>query len=108
LAYFWQFQTAIIYEICYLSVQMPEVFFSNITDAQWKGDVEKRAARRRAVNMLSEYDEEMSMVKKFIDQYDIKTSPEEFKKIDSSVEYAKQFRTANRDQYIAIRNALIQ
>jgi len=107
-AYFWQFQVAALTEICYLLVQNPELFFSKITDEQWQSWSALKQTRRAALEELAKYDEEMAQVWEFRKKNRITASDEENNSIDQSIEFAKHFYSANKDKYIAKRNALLQ
>jgi len=107
LAYFWQFQFAIIAETSYVIVNNPELFFSRITEEQWQAYRSRTEAIVKAVSELAQYDEEMAALEDFRIKSRI-TSKEEWEKSNVSLESAIQFRISNRDKYIARRNALLQ
>jgi len=108
LAYFWQFQRAIIAETAYIIDQNPELFFSKITEEQWQAFVNRQSKCIKAIRELAKYDEEMAVVFQMFNQNRVFSSEEEKASIDSSIESAKQFRIAQKDKFISRRNALIQ
>jgi len=108
LAYFWQFQVAILTEISYLLVQNPELFFSKITDEQLRGYGEKSPGIYGALNKLAEYDEEMAELRDFLNGLSITTSTSEWENICQSRELHIQKRLEHKDMFIARRNALLQ
>jgi len=108
LAYFWQFQNAIIVETSYIIAQNPELFFSKITEEQWNNYRTRYASSYNAISKLSKYDDEMAALLDLTLQYKVAASVEESKSSNATIESAKQFRTANKDKYIAKRNALLQ
>jgi len=107
LAYFWQFQFAIIAETSYVILNNPELFFSRITEEQWQAYRSRNEAIVEAISELAQYDEEMATLEDFRIKTRI-TSQEEWDNSDVTLESAKQFRIANKDKYIARRNALLQ
>jgi len=107
-AYFWQFQVAALTEISYLLAQNPELFFSKITDEQWQSWAVLKQTRRAALEELAKYDEEMAQVWELRKKNRITASDEENNSIDQSIDVAKQYYIANKDKYIAKRNALLQ
>jgi len=108
LSYFWQFAYAIIVETSYLLVQDPDLFFSKITEEQWQNYRNKYTPVYRAIEELSKYDEEMSALMSIIIKYKAASTKDEARTVETTMESAKQFRIANRDKYIARRNALLQ
>jgi len=108
LVYFWQLQHAVNTEIAYILAQNPELFFSKITEEQWKAFVKRTTAKTKALRELAKYDEEMAAVFEVFNQTRSFSSDEEYERTNSSIESAKQFRIANKDKYIARRNALLQ
>lgn len=108
LASFWQFEYANIFEINYIIAQNSALFFSKISEEQWKFFCQSKAAGISAIKELAKYDEEMASLLEFRNKYTPFSSDEEREKIDSSIESAKQFREANKDKYIALRNAMLQ
>jgi len=108
LAAFWQFQNAIIVETSYLIAQNTELFFSKITDEQWKSYLKRLRSTTKAVEKLAMFDPEMVVLRDFKQQFSIKPSEEERDAVYSSCKAAKSFVKANNDKYMARRNALLQ
>ncbi len=107
LVYFWQLQHAVNTEIAYILAHNPELFFSKITEEQWKAFRKRTTEKTKALRELAKYDEEMAGVLEHCDRTKLLPS-EEYERANSSLESAKQFRIANKDKYIARRNALLQ
>ncbi len=105
-AYFWQFQNAILRETKYLLSKNADMFFNKISDAQvaefdrrWDNFID-------AVKVLSESDDEMRLV---LDNTYIPSNREEFDNMYySSKEAAKEMYKSNKFQFIERRNALLQ
>jgi len=108
LTYFWQFQNAVIAETSYILAQNPELFFSHITEEQWQQYLKRTDEKNKAMRELAKYDEEMATVWEIFSQNLPVSSPEELSKVSASIESEKQFRIANKDKFIARRNALLQ
>jgi len=108
LAYFWQFQYAIIAETDYIISHNVDLFFSQITEDQWLSFYQNLEADRAAIEILAEYDADMSAFKDFIDKTRVTSSDKEKEDILTSIETSKQFFAANREKQYAIRNALLQ
>lgn len=108
LALFWQFENAIVYETHYNLANNSELFFSKITEKQWRNFCQRRSTRINAIKELAQYDEEMAALLEFCTKNRVSKSDEERNARDSSIECAKQFYIANKDKYIAKRNALLQ
>jgi len=108
LAYFWQFQNALIIETAYIIAQNPELFFSKITEEQWQSFIKRANEKNKAIGELAKYDEEMAAILEIFNQTKAIASKEEKVMLDSSFELTKQFTIANKDRYIAKRNALLQ
>jgi len=108
LAYFWQFRNAIIIETGYIIAQNPELFFSKITEEQWQAFVKRTNEKNKAMRELAKYDEEMTAVLDIFNKNRALSSDEEKAKVSASIESEKQFRLANKDKFIAQRNALLQ
>jgi len=107
LSFFWQFQHALIDEGIYILSQNPELFLSKITDEQWQEWAVVKRTRLVAFKELAKYDEEMAQLWEVI--FASKPmSVEDGRRIDQSLEVAKQFYTANKSNYAAMRNALLQ
>jgi len=107
-AYFWQFHNAIVCEMSYLVAQNPELFYSKITDEQWQAFNDRFGMIVDIVEELSKYDEEMLQLWEFGSKYKPYASDEEIISSNQNIETAKQFHIANKDKYIARRNALLQ
>ncbi len=109
LAIFWQFQYAVLCEFGYIMSNNPELFYAKITEDQWQAYVLEINALNKAINELAKYDEEMAQVLAFRDKNKVFTSIEDNNtNFFQSKESAKQSRIANKDKFIAKRNALLQ
>jgi len=108
LAYFWQFQYAIVSEMSYVVSSNPEIFFSKITEEQWQEFISRFWTIVNTVEKLADYDDDLSQLWKFRNKYNTQSSDEQTKLVNQTKETAKQFRIANKDKYIARRNALLQ
>jgi len=108
LAYFWQFHYAIVFEMSYLVAQNSELFYSKISNEQWQAFNARFGMMAKIVEELSKYDEEMSQLWEFRNKYKPYASDEEISSSNQNIESAKQFHIANKDKYIARRNALLQ
>jgi len=108
LTYFWQFQHAIVVETSYVISQNPELFFGKITEEQWQAYTKKTNEHNKAIRELAKYDKEMADVLELFNQTRVYSSDEEKTVVNTSIESAKQFRIANKDKFIAHRNALLQ
>jgi len=108
LTYFWQFQNAIIVETSYIFAQNPDLFFRKITEEKWQQYVKRANEKNKALRELAKYDEEMASVLEIFNQNRAWSSEEEKTKVSSSIESSKQYRIANKNKYVAMRNALLQ
>jgi len=108
LAYFWQFQNAIIKETYYIIVQNPELFFSKITEEQWQQYIKRTNEKNKALRELAKYDEEMATVLEIFNQNRVVSSDEEKARVSASIETHKRHLIANKDKFIANRNVLLQ
>jgi len=105
-AYFWQFQYALLVETGYLLVQNPELFFSKISEEQLFEYGNIAQVIYDAIDELSEYDEEMAELRAFKDKLSFTTSRSEWKNICQSREVHIQKRLEHKDMFIA-REAVI-
>jgi len=108
LAIFWQFQYAIIVETIYIISHNVDLFFSQITEDQWQSLFQKFEANRAAIEILAEYDLDMSAFKDFMDKTRVTSSDKEREDILTSIETSKHYFVANKEKQFAIRNALLQ
>jgi len=108
LTYFWQFQYALLVEIDYLLAQAPDILFSRISEEKWLYSRARVKYTYEAIQALSEYDEEVAVLYKEIQSKPKYSSIEEFDAANRTIEEAKQFRIANKDKFIARRNALLR
>jgi len=108
LAYFWQFQNAMIIETAYIIAQNPELFFNGISEEQWQSFITRANEKNKAMSELAKYDEEMATVLGIFNQTKSIASEEEKVKLNASFELSKQFNIANKDRYITKRNTLLQ
>jgi len=107
-SYFWQFHYAIYCEMACLLAQDPHLFFSKITEEQYEFFHQRFLHLIKAMETLAQYDEEMATLNEFRNKTRLSSSREEWEKNNSTLESAKQFRIANKDKFIARRNALLQ
>jgi len=108
LSLFWQFQEAFITEVGYIIAQNPELFYSKITEGQWKASIKRIDENTNAMYKLAKYDDEMATVLQIRDKTRVYSSDEERAKELATFESAKQSCIANQDKFIARRNALLQ
>jgi len=108
LAYFWQFQNAIVAEVGYVIAQNPELFFRKITEEQNQAFVKRTIEKNMAMRELAKYDEEMAGVLEIYNNTKLVSSDEEKAIVYDSIESSKQYFIANKDKFIAKRNALLQ
>jgi len=108
LAYFWQSQYALMSETSYIISQNPELFYSKITDEQWRTFCSRFCTIEKAVEKLAEYDEEMSQLLEFNNKFEPYASEEEMDITNQNIETVIQFHITNKDKYIDRRNALLQ
>jgi len=108
LVFFWQYCYATSMETGYVIANNPELFFSKITDEQWHNFEAVYLSLKKAAMELAKYDDEMAQVVDFILKNRIIVTDDKRVQVNNSVESAKQFRIANKDKYIARRNALLQ
>jgi len=107
-AYFWQFQNAIITETCYVTSQNPELFFSKMTEDQWQNFRKRIETIEESLLRLAQYDEEMAQLYDIVVNYKSFSSIEARNDIDKSVETAKNYRIANKNKFSVRRNFLLQ
>jgi len=108
LAYFWQFPYALMVETGYLLSQDSELFFSKISEEQWQAFTNQTNVIVMATRTLAKYDEEMATILDMLEQVKPIISDEEKAIVDTSIVAAKQHAIANKDKFIATRNALLQ
>jgi len=108
LSLFWQFENAGIYETNHIISQNPELFLSKITDEQWQAFYKARHARLDAIDKLAKYDNEMALLIEFRNNHKVDAPKEDKNRKNESIEFAKQFYSANKDKYAAKRNALLK
>jgi len=108
LAYFWQFENAIIKETYYIIVQNPELFFNKITEEQWQEYIKATNKKNAAMRELAKYDEEMADVLEIFNRYRVPSSDEDKARVTASFETCKQHIIADKDKFIANRNVLLQ
>ncbi len=108
IAYFWQYQYALVTEISYILAQNPELYFRIITGEQWRAYCRLVDFKLNAIKKLAEYDEEMAQILEFRNKYRVSNPNQEKERIDHSIETVYQFHIANKDKFIAKRNALLQ
>jgi len=108
LASFWRFEVVLIAEIDYVIANNPDLFFSKISEEQWQQYYLRKTTRLQALEKLEKYDEESALLLEFRNKYRISSSDQERETVNQSKESAMQFRVANKDKFIAKRNALLQ
>lgn len=107
LAFFWQFEYAMITEMAYILSQNPELCFEKITPNEWKGFGDKCKGVISAVKELAVFDGELAFVyERFLENKLLKTA-EDFESC-STVEGAKKYYLAHQAECAATRNAMIQ
>jgi len=108
LAYFWQFQYAVMSELSYIVASNPELFYSKITEEQWQIFCSRFMTIEESVEKLAEYDEEMSQLLEYKNKYEPYPSEAQIDIVNQTIETAIQFHIANKNKYVARRNALLQ
>jgi len=108
LSFFWQLEYAIVFEIYYIIANNPDLFFSKMTEEEYQALIVAKRARLAAIEELAKYDDEMAQVWAFRNKDRVIATDEERDRKDQSIESAKQYIIANKDKYIAKRNALLQ
>jgi len=107
-AFFWQFQSVITLETGYIVSQNPVLFFNKITEEQWQAYVKMVNETNNVMRELAKYDKEMADVLEMFNQNRLVPSDGEWAMINTSIESAKQFNLAQKDKFIAKRDALLQ
>jgi len=107
-ALFWAFQEAFIIETGYILAHNPELFFGKITEDQWKAFNKRLDENTKAMYKLAKYDDEMAAVLQIRDRNRVFSSDEERAKVHATLESVKQSHIANKDKFIAQRNARLQ
>jgi len=107
LALFWQFEWALVTDVIYVLSQNPELFLGKITEEQWQAWSVVKQTRLAAIEELAKYDTEMAKVQEFIKK-NRTVSGEESKRINQSIEVAKQYYVSNKEKYASGRNSLLQ
>jgi len=107
LAYFWQFQYAIFVETTYLLAQNPELFLRRISDEQYQAFHESAVNRIDVIMELAKYDEEMAMLKSFIDQNNVWQADKDYSSTLGTKELRIKYFIDNKDNIIARRNAIL-
>jgi len=108
LSLFWIMENAIITEINYILAQDPELFFSKISEEQWQMFNTYKQIRRTAIDKLSNYNEDMSLLVEVRNKSRVSASDKERDNKNQSLDSAKQYHISKKDKYIAKRNALLQ
>lgn len=107
MAYFWAFQDAMVKEINYIIANNPDLFFSKVTEPQWQAFYESREHMWSAIEELAPYDTEASAILARRNDNRLTQSGEEWKQVNSSLQTAKEFHMANKEEFIKDRNALL-
>jgi len=107
IAYFWQYHNAILVETGYLVAQNPELFFCRITEEQWQSKNSSIRTLKKAVEELAPYDPEMAQLLEWRKRNSVYKPGEQTEAINSSLQSAKEFRIANKNRFLAKRNALL-
>ncbi len=108
LALFWQYEEAIGTEINYLLIQNPDLFFSKMTEEQWQNYYSARCYCFEAVDELAKYDDEMAALQEFMHNKWSLTDDDESARLNATIASAKEYRIAQKDLFVAKRNALLQ
>jgi len=109
LAYFWQFQYAFFVETKYLLAQNPELFFSKISDEQYQAFHESVVRRIDVIMELAKYDDEVAILKSFIDQNknNVWQANSDYQSTLGTKDLRIKHYIDNRDNIIARRNAIL-
>jgi len=108
LAYFWQFQYAVFVETTYLFAQNQELFIKRISDEQNQAFHESVTNRIDVIMELAKYDEEMAVLKSFIDQNSVWQANTSYQSTFGTKELRIKYFVDNKDKIIARRNRLVQ
>jgi len=108
LAYFWRFQYAIFAETTYLLAQNPELFLERISDEQYQAFHESVVNRIDVIMEIAKYDEEMAMLKSFINQNNVWQDNMDYQSTVGTKDLRIKYFIDNKDNIIARRNALLQ
>jgi len=108
LAYFWQFQNAIMRETDYLFAKNPELFWGKIGEENLKAGTEQWYNFDCAIWALAPYDEEINIIAQTL----ISKSEDDITNINqvdySSIEKCIETYKSDKFDFIARRNALLQ
>lgn len=109
LSYFWQFQYALFVETKYLLAQNPELFFSKISDEQYQAFHESVVRRIDVIMELAKYDDEVAILKSFIDQNknNVWQANSDYQSTLGTKDLRIKHYIDNRDNIIARRNAIL-
>jgi len=108
LDYFWQFQYAIFVETTYILAQNPELFIRRISDEQYQAFHESAFKRIDVIMELAKYDEEMAILKSFIDQNQFWQPNSDYQSTLGTKELRIKHFVDNKDSITARRSALLQ
>lgn len=112
IAYFWQFNYAIITEFEYLLAQNPELFFRHITEEEWEAFRTKGAAEKDAIHEMAQYDKEAKAIADAIlqrlQQEDVFHSAQEYEAAIATKESAIQCFKDKKHTFVANRNSLLR
>lgn len=107
LSYFWQFQYALFVETNYILAQNPELFLRRISDEQYQAFHESAVNRIDVIKELAKYDDEMALLKTFIDQDNAWQANIDYPSTLGTKEQRIKYFFYNKDKIIARRNLLI-
>ncbi len=108
IALFWQFEYGIVYEVSYVLSCNPDLFLSKITEEQWQAFNVRKQQRRKAIDELAKYDEEMAQLVDFRQKSRVTASDEDRDAKNQSIQTAKEYYKTHKDKYAAKRNAMLQ
>jgi len=108
LSAFWQNSYALAFETYYILAQNPELYFSKISEDEWHAFTRKVGHTIDALKEIAPYDPEIAQLLDILDKTRAFESDEARDQILSTLQSTKEFFIANKDKFIARRNALLQ
>jgi len=105
---FWKAQYATLIEVLYMVLNDTDLFAGRVSEADIKAFGESCASIINTIEYLAQYDEEMSTINEFFNNTTISHCLKDEVTAYTDMETVKQTLTANSDEIIALRNALLQ
>jgi len=108
LGFFWELHLAMLEEASYILANNIDLFFSKISEDQWKSFSDEYGTIYHAIEELAQYDDEMAEVLDNYQQTMIFDSEEDTLAAYKNIETSKKTFSDNKDKYIAKRNSMLQ